>query len=167
LLYHQVLNLTIDIPDWCGKWVLPMNEFRDGVVGAKSKNIANLRGKIPDWIRLPAAVTVPFSSFEQVSLVPSLVVMFLLHAPTRIVVSCCERRRLQALEGVSFKLQGKCEHRRILMAWQWASRGLRAIFLTAINKPSSSNSTRQCLCVCSSVTPADFSRYPLTGAGTA
>uniref|UniRef100_A0A383VC26 Uncharacterized protein n=1 Tax=Tetradesmus obliquus TaxID=3088 RepID=A0A383VC26_TETOB len=62
---NQVLNLTIDIPSWCGKWVLPMNEFKDGVVGAKSKNIANLRGKIPDWIRLPAAVTVPFSSFEQ------------------------------------------------------------------------------------------------------
>lgn len=61
-----MLNLTIDIPSWCGKWVLPMNEFKDGVVGAKSKNIANLRGKIPDWIRLPAAVTVPFSSFEQV-----------------------------------------------------------------------------------------------------
>lgn len=66
LLPLQVLNLTIDIPSWCGKWVLPMNEFKDGVVGAKSKNIANLRGKIPDWIRLPAAVTVPFSSFEQV-----------------------------------------------------------------------------------------------------
>lgn len=63
---NQVLNLTINIPDWCGKWVLTMNEFKDGVVGAKSKNIANLRGKIPDWIRLPAAVTVPFGSFEQV-----------------------------------------------------------------------------------------------------
>jgi hypothetical protein len=82
MLHHvlntpQVLNLTIDIPNWCGKWVLPMNEFRDGVVGAKSKNIANLRGKIPDWIRLPAAVTVPFSSFEQVGLQcdgPSLIV---------------------------------------------------------------------------------------------
>jgi hypothetical protein len=68
MIKPQVLNLTIDIPNWCGKWVLPMNEFRDGVVGAKSKNIANLRGKIPDWIRLPAAVTVPFSSFEQVRL---------------------------------------------------------------------------------------------------
>jgi hypothetical protein len=43
-----------------------MSGFADGVVGAKSKNLANLRGKIPDWIRLPPAVTVPFSSFEQV-----------------------------------------------------------------------------------------------------
>ena len=60
------LNLHISIPTWCDKWVVKMDEFRDGVVGAKSKNIANLRGKIPDWIRLPAAVTVPFGSFEQV-----------------------------------------------------------------------------------------------------
>lgn len=43
-----------------------MSDFKDGVVGAKSKNLASLRGKLPDWIRLPPAVTVPFSSFEQV-----------------------------------------------------------------------------------------------------
>jgi hypothetical protein len=43
-----------------------MSDFKDGVVGAKSKNLANLRGKLPDWIKLPPAVTVPFSSFEQV-----------------------------------------------------------------------------------------------------
>jgi len=60
------LNLQISIPHWCGKWVVPMADFKDGVVGAKSKNLANLRGKIPDWIKLPPAVTVPFSSFEQV-----------------------------------------------------------------------------------------------------
>jgi hypothetical protein len=60
------MNLKITIPKWCGKWVVTMDEFKDGVVGAKSKNIANLRGKIPDWIRLPAAVTVPFGSFEAV-----------------------------------------------------------------------------------------------------
>jgi hypothetical protein len=60
------LNLQISIPHWSGKWVVPMSEFKDGVVGAKSKNLASLRGKLPDWIRLPPAVTVPFSSFEQV-----------------------------------------------------------------------------------------------------
>jgi alpha-glucan,water dikinase len=43
-----------------------MSDFKDGVVGAKSKNLANLRGKLPDWIKLPPAVTVPFSSFEKV-----------------------------------------------------------------------------------------------------
>lgn len=28
------------MPKWCGKWVVSMDEFEDGVVGAKSKNLA-------------------------------------------------------------------------------------------------------------------------------
>jgi hypothetical protein len=59
-------NLRITIPKWCGRWAVGMDEFKDGVVGAKSRNIANLRGKLPDWVKLPAAVTVPFGSFEKV-----------------------------------------------------------------------------------------------------
>lgn len=59
-------NLRITIPKWCGKWAVGMDEFKDGVVGAKSRNLANLRGKLPDWVQLPPAVTVPFGSFEQV-----------------------------------------------------------------------------------------------------
>lgn len=39
-------QLSIKIPSWSGKWVVGMNDFKDGVVGAKSKNIANLRGKV-------------------------------------------------------------------------------------------------------------------------
>lgn len=35
------------------------------MVGAKSKNLAGLRGRLPDWISLPSSVTVPFSSFEE------------------------------------------------------------------------------------------------------
>lgn len=60
-------NLRITIPKWCGKWAVGMGEFKEGVVGAKSRNIANLRGKLPEWVQLPPAVTVPFGSFEQVS----------------------------------------------------------------------------------------------------
>lgn len=59
-------NLPITIPKWCGKWAVGMDEFKEGVVGAKSRNIANLRGKLPEWVRLPPAVTVPFGSFEKV-----------------------------------------------------------------------------------------------------
>ncbi|KAK9816496.1 hypothetical protein WJX72_001009 [[Myrmecia] bisecta] len=58
-------KLTVKVPKWCGKWVVSMGEFADGVVGAKSKNIAGLRGKLPEEIRLPASVTVPFGSFEE------------------------------------------------------------------------------------------------------
>lgn len=59
-------NLRISIPKWCGQWAVGMDEFKDGVVGAKSRNLANLRGKLPDWVKLPPAVTVPFGSFEKV-----------------------------------------------------------------------------------------------------
>ena len=51
------LNLKVTIPEWCGKWAVPMGDFKDGVVGAKSKNIARLRGQLPDWVRLPSSVT--------------------------------------------------------------------------------------------------------------
>ena len=59
-------DLKISVPKWPGKWVLGMDDYKDGVVGAKSKNLAGLRGKLPEWIALPASITLPFGSFEQV-----------------------------------------------------------------------------------------------------
>lgn len=41
-----------------------MSDHGDGVVGGKSKNLAALRGKLPEWIALPASVTLPFGCFE-------------------------------------------------------------------------------------------------------
>ena len=49
----------------CGKWAVPMSEYKDGVVGAKSKNLAALRGELPEWIALPSSVTLPFGCFEE------------------------------------------------------------------------------------------------------
>ena len=57
--------LRISVPEWGGRWAVGMDAFRDGVVGAKSKNLAGLRGKVPAWIRLPGSVTVPFATFER------------------------------------------------------------------------------------------------------
>jgi alpha-glucan,water dikinase len=36
------------------------------MVGAKSRNIANLKGKVPSWIGIPASVALPFGVFENV-----------------------------------------------------------------------------------------------------
>ncbi|KAK9867578.1 hypothetical protein WJX84_002715 [Apatococcus fuscideae] len=58
-------KLEVKVPEWCGKWVVAMDAFKDGVVGAKSKNIAGLRGKLPKEIALPPSVTIPFGSFEE------------------------------------------------------------------------------------------------------
>ena len=52
-------------PAWCGQWVVEMDGFESGTVGAKSKNLAGLRGLLPKWIGLPPSVTVPFGSFEE------------------------------------------------------------------------------------------------------
>lgn len=59
-------TLKVKVPTWCGQWVVGQNDFKDGVVGAKSKNIAGLRGKLPDTIKLPPSITVPFGAFEEV-----------------------------------------------------------------------------------------------------
>ncbi|GIL61955.1 hypothetical protein Vafri_16315 [Volvox africanus] len=58
-------GLKIEVPTWCGRWVVGMDEYKDGVVGAKSKNLAKLRGRLPPKIHLPSSVTLPFGCFEQ------------------------------------------------------------------------------------------------------
>lgn len=35
-------------------------------VGAKSRNIAYLKGKLPSWIGIPTSVALPFGVFEKV-----------------------------------------------------------------------------------------------------
>ena len=35
--------MKVKVPTWCGQWVVGMNDYADGVVGAKSKNIAGVR----------------------------------------------------------------------------------------------------------------------------
>ncbi|QDZ23333.1 alpha-glucan water dikinase [Chloropicon primus] len=59
-------NLKISSPKWVGKYAVGMDEFVSDVVGAKSKNLAGLRDKIPDWINLPSSLTIPFGTFEHV-----------------------------------------------------------------------------------------------------
>ncbi|KAG0553488.1 hypothetical protein KC19_12G015100 [Ceratodon purpureus] len=49
-----------------GKYAISADEFTSDLVGAKSRNIANLRGKLPSWIRLPTSVALPFGVFEKI-----------------------------------------------------------------------------------------------------
>ena len=57
-------KLSVTKPTWCKHWSVGIDEFKDGVVGAKSKNLANLRGKLPSWISLPGSIALPFGAFE-------------------------------------------------------------------------------------------------------
>jgi len=40
--------------------------FTPEVVGGKSRNLTGLRGRLPDWINLPASVALPYGTFDQV-----------------------------------------------------------------------------------------------------
>ena len=48
------------------KYAVPLPDFNDKIVGGKSCHQARLRGKLPDWIHLPASVALPFGVFEKV-----------------------------------------------------------------------------------------------------
>jgi alpha-glucan,water dikinase len=47
-------------------WLLPSEKFTREVLGGKSNNLNLLRGKLPEWMRLPAAVALPFGVAEKV-----------------------------------------------------------------------------------------------------
>jgi alpha-glucan, water dikinase len=48
------------------QWVLPADQFQPGWVGGKSLHQSQLRGRLPDWIRQPSAVALPFGVMERV-----------------------------------------------------------------------------------------------------
>ena len=47
------------------QWVITQDQFAPGVVGGKSNNLNGLRGRLPDWIGLPASVALPFGALEK------------------------------------------------------------------------------------------------------
>ncbi|XP_043712180.1 alpha-glucan water dikinase 2 isoform X2 [Telopea speciosissima] len=51
-----------------GKYAASVEEFSSELVGAKSRNIQYLRGKVPSWIKVPTSVALPFGVFENILL---------------------------------------------------------------------------------------------------
>jgi len=58
-------KLTLAVKKF-SKYSLDINDFNDQVVGGKSLHLAQLRGKLADWIELPESVAIPFGVFEKV-----------------------------------------------------------------------------------------------------
>jgi alpha-glucan,water dikinase len=52
-------------------YAVPLNEFNPKILGGKSCHLAELRGKLPDPIKLPASAAVPFGVFEKLLGLPS------------------------------------------------------------------------------------------------
>ena len=68
---HIEGGLRLDNIPFCGKYTVPLSEFKQGVVGAKARNTRALNeslggGKIPKWIRLPKSMVVPFGTLEHI-----------------------------------------------------------------------------------------------------
>jgi len=48
------------------KYAISAKDFTDKVVGAKSHQLSQLQGKLPDWIHLPRSVAIPFCVCEKI-----------------------------------------------------------------------------------------------------
>ncbi|XVE74996.1 hypothetical protein DITRI_Ditri12bG0062300 [Diplodiscus trichospermus] len=49
-----------------GKYAISAEEFTPEMVGAKSRNISHLKGKVPSWVGIPTSVALAFGVFEKV-----------------------------------------------------------------------------------------------------
>ncbi|XP_006841018.2 alpha-glucan water dikinase, chloroplastic isoform X1 [Amborella trichopoda] len=58
--------ITIARKEFAGRYAISSDEFSPEMVGAKSRNISYLKGKVPSWVGLPTSVALPFGVFEKV-----------------------------------------------------------------------------------------------------
>nr|XP_043613595.1 alpha-glucan water dikinase, chloroplastic-like [Erigeron canadensis]XP_043613596.1 alpha-glucan water dikinase, chloroplastic-like [Erigeron canadensis]XP_043613597.1 alpha-glucan water dikinase, chloroplastic-like [Erigeron canadensis] len=59
-------NIKLVKKEFAGKFAISSEEFTSELVGAKSRNIGYLKGKVPSWVGIPTSVALPFGSFEKV-----------------------------------------------------------------------------------------------------
>ncbi|KAM7484206.1 hypothetical protein LguiA_000215 [Lonicera macranthoides] len=58
--------LTLVKKQFAGRYAISSEEFTSEMVGAKSRNIAYLKGKVPSSVGIPTSVALPFGVFEKV-----------------------------------------------------------------------------------------------------
>ncbi|EOY00563.1 Pyruvate phosphate dikinase, PEP/pyruvate binding domain isoform 1 [Theobroma cacao] len=59
-------SITLVRKRFGGKYAISAEEFTPEMVGAKSRNISYLKGKVPSWVGIPTSVALPFGVFETV-----------------------------------------------------------------------------------------------------
>ncbi|XP_027348742.1 alpha-glucan water dikinase, chloroplastic [Abrus precatorius] len=62
----SVSPLSLVRKKFSGRYAVSSEEFTSEMVGAKSRNISYLKGKVPSWIGIPTSVAIPFGVFEHV-----------------------------------------------------------------------------------------------------
>ncbi|KAF8388624.1 hypothetical protein HHK36_027301 [Tetracentron sinense] len=59
-------SITLVREQYGGRYAISSEEFTIETVGAKSRNISYLKGKVPSWVGIPTSVAPPFGVFEKV-----------------------------------------------------------------------------------------------------
>ncbi|KAL1565640.1 alpha-glucan, water dikinase [Salvia divinorum] len=59
-------SLSLERKQFSGRYAISSEEFTNELVGAKSRNIAHLKGKVLSWVNIPISVALPFGTFEAV-----------------------------------------------------------------------------------------------------
>ncbi|XWS69047.1 hypothetical protein CRYUN_Cryun04dG0146200 [Craigia yunnanensis] len=59
-------SITLVKKQFGGKYAISAEEFTPDMIGAKSRNISYLKGKVPSWVGIPTSVALPFGVFEKV-----------------------------------------------------------------------------------------------------
>ncbi|XP_031495400.1 alpha-glucan water dikinase 2 [Nymphaea colorata] len=49
-----------------GRYAISLDEFTIETVGAKSRNLRYLKGKLPPWVHVPTSIAIPFGVFETI-----------------------------------------------------------------------------------------------------
>ncbi|WJX93428.1 alpha-glucan, water dikinase [Trifolium repens] len=62
----SVPTLSLVKKQFSGRYAISSEEFTGEMVGAKSRNISYLKGKVPSWVGIPTSVAIPFGVFEHV-----------------------------------------------------------------------------------------------------
>ncbi|KAF0917364.1 hypothetical protein E2562_017822 [Oryza meyeriana var. granulata] len=63
---QAVPSVSLVKKKFLGKYAISAEEFSEEMVGAKSRNVAYLKGKVPSWVGVPTSIAIPFGTFEKV-----------------------------------------------------------------------------------------------------
>ncbi|MCL7029689.1 hypothetical protein MKW94_003641, partial [Papaver nudicaule] len=59
-------SISLVKKQFAGRYAISSEEFTSEMVGAKSRNISYLKGKVPSWVGIPTSIALPFGVFEEV-----------------------------------------------------------------------------------------------------
>lgn len=59
-------SISLTKKQFGGSFAISSEEFTTELVGAKSRNIGYLKGKVPSWLGIPTSIALPFGVFEKV-----------------------------------------------------------------------------------------------------